>query len=131
MKKIKIMLRTFVVGIIAIVMSCSLVGQPVMAVECPPDAINPSASSLADCYVEKPQEDVMTTVARIINVALAVIGLVAAVVIIAGGASFVMSQGDPAKVAKAKNTILYGVVGLVIALLAFAIVNFILVNIFK
>ena len=39
--------------------------------------------------------------------------------------------GDAAKVTKAKNTIMYGVVGLVIALLAFAIVNFILNNVFN
>ena len=51
--------------------------------------------------------------------------------IVMGGISFATSQGDTAKVAKARNTILYGVVGLVVALLAFAIVNFVLNSIFN
>ena len=39
------------------------------------------------------------------------------------------SAGDAGKVKKAKDTILYGVIGLVIVVLAFAIVNFVIVNI--
>ena len=67
----------------------------------------------------------------IINVALGVIGFIAVVMIIVGGVQYTTSAGDAAKVTKAKNTIMYGVVGLVIALLAFAIVNFILNNVFN
>ena len=75
--------------------------------------------------------DLMTILQLIINVALGVIGFVAVVMIIMGGIQYTTSSGDAAKVTKAKNTILYGVVGLVIALLAFAIVNFILTNVFN
>ena len=39
------------------------------------------------------------------------------------------SAGDPGKVKKAKDTILYGVIGLVVCVLAFAIVNFVIANI--
>ena len=66
----------------------------------------------------------------IINVVIGIIGFIAVAMIIVGGVQYTTSAGDATKVTKAKNTILYGVVGLVIALLAFAIVNFILVNIF-
>ena len=75
--------------------------------------------------------DLMDILNLIINVALGVIGFVAVVMIIMGGIQYTTSSGDTAKVTKAKNTILYGVVGLVIALLAFAIVNFILKNVFN
>ena len=75
-------------------------------------------------------DDLMTRLQVIINVALGVIGFVAVGVIILGGVQYTTSTGDAAKVAKAKNTILYGIIGLIIALLAFAIVNFILTNIF-
>ncbi len=75
--------------------------------------------------------DLMTILNTIINVALGVIGFVAVVMIIVGGVQYTTSAGDAAKVTKAKNTIMYGVVGLVIALLAFAIVNFILNNVFN
>lgn len=76
-------------------------------------------------------DDLMTVLTTIINVALGVIGFVAVVMIIMGGVQYTTSSGDAAKVTKAKNTILYGIVGLVVALLAFAIVNFVLGNIFK
>lgn len=74
--------------------------------------------------------DLWPAVNTIINVVIGVIGFVAVVVIILGGVSYMTSAGDPGKVTKAKNTILYGVVGLIVALLAFAIVNFILNQMF-
>lgn len=74
--------------------------------------------------------DLMGTLNVVINVVLAVVGFIAVVMIIMGGISFITSQGDSSKVTKARNTILYGVIGLVIALLAFAIVNFVLMNVF-
>ena len=75
--------------------------------------------------------NLMEVLNLIINVALGVIGFIAVVMIIVGGVQYTTSAGDAAKVTKAKNTIMYGVVGLVIALLAFAIVNFVLNNIFN
>lgn len=74
--------------------------------------------------------DLMGTLTIVINVVVGVIGFVAVVMIVMGGIGFATSQGDAAKVTKARNTILYGVVGLVVALLAFAVVNFVLNSIF-
>ncbi len=74
--------------------------------------------------------DAMTTLNVVINVVIGLVGFIAVVMIIIGGISFATSQGDTAKTTKAKNTILYGIVGLVVALLAFAIVNFVLQNVF-
>ena len=74
--------------------------------------------------------DVMAILNVVINVVLGVVGFIAVAMIIIGGISFTTSQGDTAKTTKARNTILYGVIGLVIALLAFAIVNFVLSNVF-
>lgn len=77
------------------------------------------------------EDDLMKTLTVIINVVVGVVGFIAVVMIIMGGISFATSQGDTSKVAKARNTILYGVVGLVVALLAFAIVNFAVGAVFK
>ena len=63
---------------------------------------------------------------KIINAVLTIIGIVAVVMIILGGVNYATSQGDPSKVKKAKDTILYGIIGLVIVIMAFAIVNFVL-----
>lgn len=104
----------------------------VAAVNCPSGSVQSTANSLAECNLptEGTNESLMSRVTKIINVVLAALGIVAVVVIIIGGISFVTSQGDSSKVTKARNTILYGVVGLVIALLAYAIVNFVLKGIF-
>lgn len=75
--------------------------------------------------------DVLSIVNIGINVVLGLIALAAVIMIIIGGLNYTTSQGESAKVKKAKDTILYGVIGLVIALLAFAIVNFVLMNVFS
>lgn len=69
-------------------------------------------------------------VGSVINMIIYGIGIVAVIVIIIGGVNYMLSQGDPNKIKKAKDTILYGVIGLVVVLIAFAIVNFVL-GVFK
>lgn len=51
-------------------------------------------------------------------------GAICVIMILWGGLQYTMSTGDPGKAAKAKNTIVYAVIGLVIMILAGAIVNF-------
>ena len=63
---------------------------------------------------------------KIINILLFVIGAIAVLMIIIGGLRYVLSAGDQNAVTSAKNTILYAVVGLVVAVMAYAIVNFVL-----
>lgn len=58
-----------------------------------------------------------------------IIGAVALLMIVIGGFRFVISRGDPQAVAKARNTILYAAVGLIIAIAAFSIVTFVITNI--
>jgi len=70
--------------------------------------------------------DLQVTVGDVLNVVFGVIAIVSVVFIIIGGINYSTSQGDGAKVKKAKDTILYGIIGLVVSLLAFAIVNFVL-----
>lgn len=77
------------------------------------------------------KRSLMGTLQIVINVILAVLAFVTVAMIIIGGINYSTSQGDAGKVKKAKDTILYGIIGLVVALLAFAIVNFVLVNLFK
>lgn len=66
------------------------------------------------------------TVTNVINIFLYIVGILAVVMIIVGGVQYTTSAGDQAKVTKAKNTILYGIIGLVVSVLAYAIVNFVL-----
>ena len=68
-------------------------------------------------------------IVAILNAVIGVLSFVCVVVIIIGGVNYMTSSGDAAKVKKAKDTILYGIIGLVICVLAFAIVNFVISNI--
>ena len=57
---------------------------------------------------------------------LFIIGAISVIMLIIGGIRYTVSGGDSAAVTSAKNTILYAIVGIIVALLAFAIVNFVL-----
>lgn len=63
----------------------------------------------------------------VINTLLYVLGMVAVIMIVVGGIRYTTSNGDSGSIKGAKDTILYSVVGLVVAILAFAIVNFVIV----
>ena len=65
----------------------------------------------------------------IINTLLFVIGAISVVMLIIGGIRYTVSSGDSGAITGAKNTILYAIVGLIIAFLAYAIVNWVLVAI--
>jgi len=65
----------------------------------------------------------------IVNTLLYILGAVAVFVIILSGISYVTSTGDPGAITKAKSTLTYAVIGLVVALLAYAIVNFVILKI--
>jgi hypothetical protein len=64
----------------------------------------------------------------ITNVFLFILGAIAVIMIIIGGIRYVVSAGEGSAVKGAKNTILYAVVGLVVAILAYAIVNFVITS---
>ena len=70
--------------------------------------------------------DLGTMITTIINTALYAIGIVCVIMIIYGGFLYTVTGGDQAKVTNAKNTIMYAVVGLVVAVMAYAIVNWVL-----
>lgn len=62
----------------------------------------------------------------ITNVMLFLIGAISVIMLIVGGLRYVVSGGDSTAVQNAKNTILYAIVGIVVAILAFAVVNFVI-----
>ena len=98
-----------------------------------PDGSN--VNNLTDCKGIKENNlnsnDLMGTLNIIINVVIGIIGFVAVMIIILGGVQYTTSAGDSGKVKKAKDTIMYGIIGLVVALMTYPIVNFILSNVFK
>ena len=68
-------------------------------------------------------------IVKILQGVIGILGAVAVVIIIIGGIGYMTSSGDAGKVKKAKDTILYGLIGLIICVLAFAIVHFVIANV--
>ena len=87
-----------------------------------PDA-QTSANTLCGATAKDSAPDIIKNV---INLILIVLGMVAVIMIIIGGIRYTTSNGDSSNVKAAKDTILYAVVGLVVAIMSYAIVNFVL-----
>jgi hypothetical protein len=66
---------------------------------------------------------------NIINFLLAIAATVAVLFLIIGGFQYITSAGSPETIEKAKNTILYSVIGLLLCILAFSIVNFLVAQV--
>ena len=60
------------------------------------------------------------------NVMLFIVGAISVIMVIIGGLRYVISGGNSSNITAAKNTILYAIVGLIIAIMAYAIINFVL-----
>lgn len=94
-------------------------------------AVAPTASAQLKDGIKKTKtsENSNTSVDKlvksVVNILLYIIGIVAVIMIIVGGIQYATSSGDAGKAKTAKNTILYAVAGVVIALFAYAIVNFV------
>lgn len=62
----------------------------------------------------------------IVNVLFFIVGALAVIMLIVGGIMYVVSAGDSKRVESAKNTILYAIIGIVVAAAAGFIVNFVI-----
>ncbi len=63
---------------------------------------------------------------RVVNVLLFLVGAISVIMLIVGGIRYIVSAGDQNQVTNAKNTILYAIIGIIVAVLAWGIVNFLL-----
>ena len=128
---IKISLRNIVYSLLFITwwVLASLV-KPVSAFTCPDKTVRQgeSVSALSECNVEKTDGDksLMSNVAMLINVFASVMGFLAVGMIIYGGFMLLTAQGDPAKIKRGKDVVTYSIIGVILVMLAYAIVNFIM-----
>ncbi len=65
--------------------------------------------------------DLMIDIAQIL---IAFVAVIAVIMVVWGGAVYATSRGEEGKVEGARKTITYGIIGLVVALLAFAVISF-------
>ena len=70
--------------------------------------------------------DLTAQIQLIINLLIGLIAVSAVIMLIIGGFRYVFSQGEATATKGAKDTILYAIIGIVVSILAFAIVNFVI-----
>ena len=121
--------KTWVIGVLLVL--AALVGTAVLpqTASAAVDFLN-SACSNADMATsqicpDKNNANTAPLVKTIVDMLLYVVMICSVIMIILGGARYAMSGGDSGKVTSAKNTILYAVVGIVVAVLAWAIVGYV------
>ncbi len=98
---------------------------PVGAVNVDPLADACVGSTSTVCAASK-TDDISVTINTVINVLLFIVGIISVIMIIVGGIMYAVSSGDAGQISKAKLTITYAVAGLVIAFVAYAIVNWVI-----
>lgn len=109
------------IGLSALFVGASVApAQAIDVIDCTGDASGSEFCKAADA------DDANPLIQDIINLLLFLVGVASVIVIVIGGFQYVTSNGDSSKVTTAKNTVLYAVIGLIVAILATLIVNTIL-----
>ena len=85
----------------------------------------PGASESGLC-TPAPANPVNSTLETVINLLLTLVGVISVITIIIGGIQYMTSAGDASKTNKARSTIIYSVVAIVVAIMARSIVLFVL-----
>lgn len=108
--------------VVAVLASVTLVSQ--MA-----QAFNPFPSTACqgvDCTIVNGTETaVQNNVTNIINLAIYILGGVSVLMVVIGGIRMAIANGDTGNIKAGKDTILWAVIGLIVALLSYTIVNLI------
>lgn len=73
-----------------------------------------------------PTADPSSTLNSLISGAFILIGIIAVITLIVGGLQFMLANGDSVKIKRSRQAILYAIIGLVVAVSAYSIMDFVL-----
>jgi hypothetical protein len=124
MRRFKIFLASLAMlaGVLAI-------AQPAYAANVFSGACGTGSGSSAVCAKQSTSNPLTGSkglIQKVTRIIAIIAGLAAVIVILVGGIMYITSGGDAGKVSSAKNTIIYAVVGLVIIVMAQAIIGFVI-----
>lgn len=115
MKKIKSGL------LVAVTVLAPVLLAPSLALAAPADQIQGGVNAVGGSDSGSLESNLQT----VVNILLFILGAIAVIMIVIGGIRYATSNGDSSAITGAKNTILYSVIGLIVAAMAYAIVNFV------
>lgn len=94
----------------------------------PPTDLEKGASAAKPDSITGNTADLTKVFGTVANILIFLTGAISVIIIIFGGIRYVTSTGDAGRVKQAKDTIQYAIIGLVVSILAYAIVNFVIDN---
>ena len=122
----------FVAGVLLLAVLPLAISQPAFAdcISDPTSAGCPCAlnSSSAACKDLSKPDGLSNTLKKATNTVLFIAGALAVIMIIYGSIRFMTAHGNEKQVESARLIVTYSVIGLIIAILAYALVNFVLSN---
>lgn len=118
-------LKAFLISLVLLV---APVLAPVVAQAAAPTPAQTACSAIgtSDCKDTSGGPSINKIISAVISLLSLLIGIIAVIMIIVGGLKYVTSNGSSEAISSAKNTIIYAVIGLIIAALAQALVQFVL-----
>ena len=99
----------------------ALIGQNSVDSACSGVALSATSSGCPD-----ESGTINSILGDIINILGIVVGIAAVLMLVVGGFKYITSGGDSSKTASARNTVIYSIIGLVIAVMAQVLVHFVL-----
>jgi hypothetical protein len=133
MKKVKIAITSLLLVLSLSCTATALIAEPAAAVPPEQSACEGSGGTWTGTWPNgkctQGPRTVPGTIKSVGNVIIFITGAISVLMIIIGGFRYTASGGDQGSITSAKNTILYAVIGLIVSVMAYAIVNFILTNV--
>ncbi len=120
-------LKLFTIGMFLVVGMAGM--QSTTANAALSDQIYKACGTAKDSAVCKSKNDDAPSLVKIVvNLLLYALGIISVIAIIIGGIRYATAGGTSAGINTARETIIYGVVGVVVGLMAWSIVNFVIGN---
>lgn len=122
----KRLIKIFILSLIAL----PALATPVAAVNPVEQVCSGGGSGSAACEAADPNEGALLgaegVVTRAVQFIVYIAGALSVVLVVLGGIKYATSNGDSGNIQSAKNTVIYALVGLIVAVFAQAIVSFVL-----
>lgn len=117
-------LKIIAIAVFSILGTTTIISPPTLAADADVCSTNVPDSVKEAAGCNSNTDSLQSAITNILSAIIGVAGLVSVAYIIVGGIQYMTSSGDSSKTEKAKKTILYALIGLVVCALSFAIVNF-------
>lgn len=117
-------LKIIAIAVFSILGTTTIISSPTLAADADVCSTNVPDSVKEAAGCNSNTDSLQSAITNILSAIIGVAGLVSVAYIIVGGIQYMTSSGDSSKTEKAKKTILYALIGLVVCALSFAIVNF-------